>query len=121
MKENLDKIVAKGVDITTKYILTVLYISWVMYNALDMYIHNAVTDENIGRLYLQGFYWLVGIGLAWALRDYYLDGYISLSEEELEKYPPWLKYHIEDVSLDGRVKVKRRVWLDAQYYKYYKK
>ncbi len=56
--------------------------------------------------------WLIAIGIAYGLKDYYLEGEEKLTEEELEEYPSWVKNHAV-WGLDG-ARVKRRILMEAK-------
>ena len=56
--------------------------------------------------------WLIVIGIAYGLKDYYLEGEAKLEEKELDKYPSWVRNHAV-WGLDG-VRVKRRILMEAK-------
>ena len=57
---------------------------------------------------------LAGIGIAYGLKDYYLEGDEKLMEKELDEYPWWVKTNHAKYSLDC-VKVRRRILYEAKY------
>lgn len=56
--------------------------------------------------------WLTVIGIAYGLKDYYLEGDAKLTEEELKNYPSWVRNHVV-WGLDG-ARVKRRILMEAK-------
>ncbi len=61
---------------------------------------------------LQIVAWLIVIGVAYGLKDYYLEGEEKLTEKDLKKYPSWVRNHVV-WGLDG-ARVKRRVLMEAK-------
>ncbi len=59
-------------------------------------------------------YWpehLIGIGLTFGLWDLWSNGYVTISKEELENYPSWVKLWCKPAP-DGNVKIRRYILSD---------
>ena len=92
--------------ILAKYIPKIIAVAYAVYVTGYAIIYGTIPPI------LQVAAWLIVIGVAYGLKDYYLEGEEKLTEEELKKYPSWVRNHVV-WGLDG-ARVRRRILMEAK-------
>ena len=107
MGENLDDILkkVKVIDIAFKAILTTYFI-WAIAYPIKMYMEGASAEHIATNSYLLALVILSIAGILRSIKEFMLEKYVYISEEELNKYPGWVRNHVEWCIDGGRIKIR---------------